>query len=192
MRTRCGRARPAGAVGEAHYLLFPRPRSHRSRESPDRSQDVSSASSPARTPIFAGIARLRKALAKEGAVLRVIAETGGKLVKDNVTETVDRTLLTTRSIEYDAVVVAAGSTGLDDPKLALLLAETNRHYKVLGSWGDGDQVLNTAGIDTTAPGVICAAKATPGYLSQLIAEIRMHRAWDRVTRASEPAERKLT
>jgi len=50
----------------------------------------------------------------------LIAETGGKLVNGDLTETVDRTLLTTRSIEYDAVVVAAGSTGLNDRKLAVL------------------------------------------------------------------------
>ena len=69
---------------------------------------------------LAGITRLRKALVQEGATLRLIAETGGKLVNGDLTETVDRTLLTTRSIEYDAVVVAAGSTGLNDRKLAVL------------------------------------------------------------------------
>ena len=94
--------------------------------------------------------------------------------------------MTTRSIEYDAVVVAAGTTGLDDPKLALLLSETNRHFKVLGGWGDGDQVLRAAGIDTTAPGVICAPKAAPAYLEKLLTAIRLHRAWDRATGTSQP------
>jgi catalase len=135
---------------------------------------------------LAGIAKLRKALAKEGATLRIIAETGGTLVSGEITETVDRTLLTTRSIEYDAVVVAAGTAGLDDPKLALLLSETNRHFKVLGGWGDGDQVLRAAGIDTTAPGVICAPKAAPAYLEKLLTAIRLHRAWDRATGTSQP------
>jgi len=125
-------------------------------------------------------------------MLRVIAETGGKLVDGDLTETVDRTLLTTRSIEYDAVVVAAGSTGLNDRKLAVLLSETNQHFKILGSWGDGDQVLIAAGVDTAAPGVVTAAKATPSYLQELLAAIRMHRAWDRVTDAPEPAGTKVT
>jgi catalase len=129
---------------------------------------------------LAGVAKLRKALAKEGAVLRVIAEKGGQLVSDGVTETVDRTLLTTRSIEYDAVIVAAGTAGLDDPRLRVLLSEANRHFKVIGSWGDGDQALSAAGVDTEAPGVITATKATPGFLGELIAGIRMHRAWDRL------------
>jgi catalase len=139
------------------------------------------------TSDLVGIAKLRKALAKEGAALRVIAETAGKLVNGDTTETVDRTLLATRSIEYDAVVIAAGSAGLNDPKLELLLSETNRHFKVLGSWGNGDEVLRASGIDTATPGVICAGKATPGYLEKLIAAIRMHRAWDRTSGASEPA-----
>jgi catalase len=127
---------------------------------------------------LAGIAKLRKALAKEGATLRVIAETGGKLANGGATETVDRTLLTTRSIEYDAIIVG---TALRDPRLTLLLTEANRHLKTLGCWGDGDQVLGAAGIDISAPGVVTAAKPTPGFLAELIAGIRMHRVWDRAT-----------
>ena len=65
----------------------------------------------------------------------------------------------------------------------MLLSEANRHLKVLGSWGDGDQVLRAAAVDTASPGVATTTKATPGYLEELIAGIRMHRAWDRVTYA---------
>ena len=52
-----------------------------------------------------GIAALRKALLAEKAVLRVIAPTGGTLHGDRSSEIVERTLLTTRSVEFDAVVV---------------------------------------------------------------------------------------
>jgi len=40
--------------------------------------------------------------------------------------------------------------------------------------------------------VVTAAKATPSYLHELVAAIRMHRAWDRVTNAAEPAGTKVT
>ena len=137
----------------------------------------------------AGIAKLRKALAKEGALLRVISDTGGTLGKGETTVNVDRTLLTTRSIEYDAVVVADGSTGLTNPKLTVLLDEMNRHFKVIGSWGDGKDVLAAAGVELSAPGVVTAASAAPKYLEELIAGVRMHRAWDRTPAAATPSSR---
>ena len=52
-------------------------------------------------------------------------------------ETVDRTLLTARSVEFDALVVAGGTTPTGDIKLTLLLQEAFRHCKALGAWGDG-------------------------------------------------------
>ena len=136
---------------------------------------------------LAGIVKLRKVLTKEGAVLRLIADTGGKLVRDGITETVDRTLLTTRSIEYDAVVVADGTAGLADPKLALLLSEANRHFKALGGWGDGAEVLKAAGINPAAPGVVVGARPTPGFMEKLLTALRMHRSWDRADGPSNPA-----
>jgi catalase len=53
---------------------------------------------------LAGIAKLPKALKAEGAVLHVIAPVGG--VPGSRQQIVERTLLTTRSIQYDAVLIA--------------------------------------------------------------------------------------
>ena len=47
------------------------------------------------------------------------------------------TLLTTESIEFDAVVVAAGTAPVNDIKLIVLLQEAFRHCKPIGAWGDG-------------------------------------------------------
>jgi catalase len=128
---------------------------------------------------LAGIVRLRKAMKAEGAVVRVIAERGGILSNGNREEVVDRTFLTTRSVEYDGVLVAAGGARINHPKLTVLLQEAYRHFKVLGSWGDGEEVLSAAGIDTTAAGVLTRPKTSAAYFAELVEAIGMHRVWDR-------------
>ena len=128
---------------------------------------------------LAGITKLRRAVEAQGAVLRLVAPSGGTIKRGRTTQPVDRTFLTTRSIEYDAILVAAGNPGLTDPRLTVLLGEMFRHYKVIGGWGDGDQVLTAAGIDTTAPGVILAETVAKPYTIELFGAVGLHRAWDR-------------
>jgi catalase len=128
---------------------------------------------------LAGIGKLRKAIEGQGAVLRVIAPVGGVLKKGRAQETVDRTLLATRSIEYDAVLVAAGTADLRDPRLDVLLQEVFRHCKVLGALGDGVAVLEAAGIDTAAPGVLIRDTVVKDYATALIGAVGLHRVWDR-------------
>ena len=48
-------------------------------------------------------------------------------------ETVDRTLLTTRLVEFDALVVAGSAAPAADIKLTVLLQEAFRHCKALGA-----------------------------------------------------------
>ncbi|MEO6081833.1 MAG: catalase, partial [Umezawaea sp.] len=131
---------------------------------------------------IAGVAKLRKAVEGQGAVLRVIAEVGGELGKGRSKEVVERTLPATRSIEYDAVLIAHGTT-VFDPRLAVLLQEAFRHCKVLGAWGDGADLLRSAGIDTTAPGVLLADAMVKSYPTELVTAIGLHRVWDRVVPA---------
>ena len=128
---------------------------------------------------------MRKALKAKGAQVRVLAAQGGVLGKGKKTEIVERTLLTTRSIEYDAVLVAGGTAGLRDPRLTVLLQEAFRHCKVLGAWGDGVQVLEDAGIDTTAPGVLLADAGGAALARELVPALGRHRVWERVGAASD-------
>src|SRR6202522_3206247 len=58
---------------------------------------------------LAGIGKVRQAAAKLGATALVIAPVGGVLGSGARKQTVDRTLLTTRSVEFDALVVAGGT-----------------------------------------------------------------------------------
>ncbi len=130
---------------------------------------------------LAGINKLRRSVNAQGAVLRLLAPSGGTIKRGRSTQPVDRTFLTTRSIEYDAVVVAAGNSSLEDVRLTVLLAELFRHCKVIGAWGDGDQVLIAAGIDTAAPGIVLGETIAKPYTSELFAAVGLHRAWDRTS-----------
>jgi hypothetical protein len=63
-------------------------------------------------------------------------------------ETNERTSAITGSIEFDAILVAAGS--LANSKLIVLLKEAFRHAKVLGAGGDRAAVLEVDITDRTA------------------------------------------
>ncbi|BBH68959.1 catalase [Actinoplanes sp. OR16] len=126
---------------------------------------------------LSGIDALRKALKPQGVVVRVIAPIGGVL---DGKEIVERTFQTARSVEFDAVVVADGAGKLVDLQVTVLLQEAFRHAKAIGSWGDGEQLLLTAGIDPAAPGVLRSADAGKAYAEQLAAALAKHRAWERV------------
>ena len=128
---------------------------------------------------LAGIAKLRKALKAEGAVLRVIAPVGGVLGSGSRKEIAQRTLLTTRSIEYDAVLIAGGLDLRHDVKLTVLLQEAYRHCKILGAWGDGPVVLSDAGIDLEAPGIMVVDKPDTSYAVDLVRALGRHRVWER-------------
>jgi catalase len=126
-----------------------------------------------------GIAKLRTALEAEGALLRVIAPSGGQLVKGRNVEIVERTFATARSIEFDAILVADGAPKDGDFRAVVMLQEAFRHLKAIGAWGDGVEVLATAGIEPGLPGVLTGKKASAKLATGLIAALGLHRAWDR-------------
>jgi catalase len=128
---------------------------------------------------LAGIAKVRKAAEKLGAMVKVIAPVGGELVNGDDVEIVERTLLTTRSVEFDAILVADGTTPTNDIKLVLLLQEAFRHCKGMGAWGTGAAILEAAGIAADSPGVSTAKSVTKSFNDELALNLGLHRAWTR-------------
>jgi catalase len=128
---------------------------------------------------LAGIAALVKATAALGVTALVIAPVGGELKSGRRTVTVDRTLATTRSIEFDALVVAGGTTPTGDIKLVVLLQEAFRHCKALAAWGDGVAVLKSARIPVKGPGIEVADGVDKAFTAKLAAALGLHRAWER-------------
>ncbi|GAA1115003.1 catalase [Arthrobacter flavus] len=137
------------------------------------------------------VAQLTSSIHDAGMVPLIIAPTGGKLDGGMV---VQRTYLTARSTEFDALIIAgaatpgddaansrdakAGSPGVTiDPRVALLLSEAFRHSKAIGGVGDVTSVLQASAISPEAPGVV-VGDATP-VLTTLTELLSRHRVWDR-------------
>ena len=73
----------------------------------------------------------------------------------------------------------------------VLLQEAFRHCKPMAGWGDAGQVLQDAGIDVSAPGILLTDKVDKGATTALIAALGRHRVWDRAGQvmATGPAPR---
>jgi catalase len=128
-----------------------------------------------------GAESLRTALEAAGLSMYVIAPKGGKVEAKRGTLDVDRSVLTTDSVEYDALVVAGGDSAAEltaDPWTAVNLGGAFRHHKTIGAWGEGSGVLDTLGL--TGPGIVTAASASKTFAKDLITAIGWHRHWDRV------------
>jgi catalase len=147
-----------------------------------------------------GVRAVRESVLRGGMVPLVVAPTGGTIGSGDTALTVQRTYVTARSVEFDAVLVAGapgvgsdalgardakvppGAAGLTtcDPRVTLLLAEAYRHGKALGAWAGGDAALRTAGVPAEAPGVVVADSATAA-LEQITGLLGAHRVWERFT-----------
>jgi catalase len=128
---------------------------------------------------LAGVATLKEALLAAGAAPHVIATHKGAISDDAGNElTVDRSFHTASSAEADAVIVAGSTRLAGDPIAQTYIQSAYRHYKPVGAWGDGVDVLVDSGVDPTAPGVVTATGAgelAPG----VVAALAVHRHWDR-------------
>ena len=140
---------------------------------------------------------VRDAIDAAGMVPLVIAPQGGVL-DDGSSEpvVVQRTFLTARSIEFDAILLAgAPAPGMDaevvldakagftapgsavDPRVVLLVAEAYRHSKALGGWGEARTVLAAAGCEGGA-GVVLD-DSPQDVLTSITDLMATHRVWDR-------------
>ncbi len=145
----------------------------------------------------------REALDQAGIVPLVIAPSGGFLGGPDDGIPVQRTYLTARSTEFDAVLVAGSgapaqdaSPGRDakagepgaavDPRLVLLLGELFRHSKAIGGWGDAGSCLDAASIPRDAAGLAVGEGPTE-VVPQLTSLLAAHRVWDRFPAAGVPA-----
>jgi catalase len=136
---------------------------------------------------LASINRLRTAMEKLDVVVLVIAPAGGELGKGRTKVTVDRTGFTARSIEFDAVIIADGTSPKPDLKRTLLLQETYHHCKALAAWGDGAEILADAGIAVDGPGVVVEEKVAKPFTDGLRKQLGLHRAWERTDLVMESA-----
>jgi catalase len=140
-----------------------------------------------------GVAEVAAAVKVAGMVPLVVAPHGGKL--SNGLD-VQRSFGATRSVEFDAILLAgspvpapdamvvrdskAGEAGAPvlDPRVVLLLQECFRHAKVIGAWGAGVEALQIAGIVPDEPGVVTGDSPTE-VLTAVQGLLGSHRVWER-------------
>jgi catalase len=141
---------------------------------------------------------VRQAVFAGGMTPLIIAARGGTLDDDTGEPVhVQRTFLTARSVEFDAILVtaspapapdavaskdakSAATTGdpAIDPRAALLLSEAYRHAKAIGAWGQGTPALSAAGCDPRAPGIV-VDDDPQSVLTQVVELMGEHRLWHR-------------
>ncbi len=95
---------------------------------------------------------------------------------------VTKSMFTTQFVEYDALIIAGGpgaSVPASDAYTAVNLGEAYRHYKTIGAWGDGVDVLDACGIPAQGPGIVVRKEADRAYADALIEAIGWHRHWER-------------
>ncbi|MFI5085618.1 MAG: catalase [Actinomycetales bacterium] len=137
----------------------------------------------------------RAALDAVGIVPLVIAPAGGFLGDADTGVPVQRSYLTARSTEFDAVLVAgsgapaqdaprgpdtkAGTPGAPlDPRVVLLLSEMFRHAKAIGGWGPGAACLDGATIPADSAGIVLG-EGPDDVVPRLTELLAAHRSWER-------------
>lgn len=137
------------------------------------------------------ITAVREAVFAAGMVPLVIAPHGGTVGATPV----QRTFATGRSVEVDALLLAASPAPAPDafvlrdekagdpaattvdPRVTLMVEECWRHSKAVGAWGPGVAAVAQAGVDGYA-GVVIGDGATE-VLSEVQEHLARHRVWER-------------
>jgi catalase len=115
---------------------------------------------------------IRQALLSAGATPLVIAPRGGTLPDGTA---VQRTLLTGRSVELDALVLLGSPA--PDPRLDLMIDEAFRHAKTIAATGAGRTLLEDTPY-AAAPGVLLVDEPAE-VPERLLEHLAGHRVWDR-------------
>jgi len=152
------------------------------------------------TSDLAGVAAVKEAITAGGMTPLIISAKGGTIGSGKNALVVQRTFLTARSVEFDAILVAglpapgddaaagrdakAGDPaqvagGVVDPRVTLMLAEAFRHAKAIGGWGSAEAALAAAGCSPAAPGVVLGTDGT-AVLEQVLELLAAHRVWARI------------
>ncbi|MGH3916010.1 MAG: catalase [Pseudonocardiaceae bacterium] len=143
-----------------------------------------------------GVREVKDAITAAGLVPLLIAPHGGSL---NGSLPAQRTFLTARSVEFDALLLAgspppapdalanrdakAGNSGkpsMVDPRVVMMIEECFRHAKVIGGWGNAHTAIDEADCATTDLGVV-VGKDPREVLDQVLKLLGTHRVWDRFT-----------
>ena len=142
---------------------------------------------------------VRKAFEAEGAKVEIIAPALGPVATaDGTSLEATKSLLTVKSVLFDAVLVPGGEASVEalgaNPDARDFVDEAYKHFKPVGALGEGVELLRAAGINhemLTSPGrrngktggrfgvVIGEGSDTRGFVEQFSQAVAQHRHWGR-------------
>jgi catalase len=136
----------------------------------------------------------RSAIEKAGGQVVLIAKRLGTVKgSDGQPVMVDKSSLTTASVEYDAVFVPGGAASVavlkKDADAMHFIQEAYRHCKAIGVTREASELLEAGGISLSAPGIVADAKGAKHhhFTAKFIEAIAEHRHWMRLDRNNVPA-----
>jgi catalase len=127
-----------------------------------------------------GLAPLVEAAADRDVVVRLVAPNGHPVEVDGAPVAPERTYATTRSVEFDAVVLIAAEDLPLDVKARILLQETYHHCKPIVVVGAQPE-LESIGIEAGSAGVLVTSDLDAKLVDELFDLLGEHRVWARET-----------
>ncbi|RZL04313.1 MAG: catalase [Rubrivivax sp.] len=145
----------------------------------------------------AGLQAVKAELTKAGAVVKVLAPHLGALRSaSGGSVAVDDLMVTMPSVVFDAVFIPGGGASVATLKASgdavHFVREAFKHAKALGALGDGRELLAVAGALGSLPATghvagVSAANDALTLVQSFIADIAVHRHWDRAHKDAMPA-----
>lgn len=131
--------------------------------------------------------RMKKYLTEKGAVIKIIAPTGGKVKCDeNMDFPVDAPLFTTESVLYDALYIPGGKASIDalkkEGKVLKFINETLKHCKAVAIDGEAKEFEGLTYLGDFRDDKAVLIDAAPQNFEKAIAA---HRNWEREKAASK-------
>ena len=133
--------------------------------------------------------KMKKALEKENAMVKLIAPHGGSITcSDKMEHKVDASIATTESVLFDAVYIPGGEKSvealLEKSKFVKFVKEAYMHCKAIAVDGEGENLLDEAiNKDQKDDAAILVNESAKKFITA----IAKHRNWDRMEKAKKIA-----
>jgi len=133
--------------------------------------------------------KMKKALEKENAIVKIVAPHGGTIICDEDMEhPVDANIATTESVLFDAVLIPGGQNSIEalmeHAKFTKFVREAYKHCKAIAAMGEGSQLIDKIEVDAVRED---DAILIDGTAKDFINAIAKHRNWNRMEKAAKIA-----
>ena len=126
--------------------------------------------------------KMKQTLEKEGAVLKLVAPHGGKIMCDDQMEhKVDAAIMTTESVLYDAIYIPGGKKSIDalkkEAKFLKFVNEAFKHCKAIAVDDEGEKFIDETFVSKHKDDEAVLINSMP---SDFVNAIAKHRNWKRM------------